>query len=324
MPAVSVIIPVYNVEQYVGRCVRSLFSQTLDDIEFIFIDDCSPDNSVTVVREVLENEFPARKPQARFFRMPVNSGQAAVRMKGLGLATGDYVIHCDADDELLSPDAYGRMYGKAVAGNLDIVSCNYLVEDASGQERLVREECTDVRQLLLDEVQGSLCCRLVRLSLLKDILPPAGNMGEDLVISVQATLRAKASGHVDEAFYLYRYRANSISKERGKDSAVKRHKALVPNIKLLADLLVDTYRYRGDSPEMVCFKYYARHCIEPYVGDRECYRLWKDTFPEIDGSVLSNPFIPLWKKCRFVLIRLHLYGPLRWCSQRLGKLLKRK
>ena len=132
MPAISVIIPVYNVEQYIERCVRSLFSQTLEDIEFIFIDDCSPDDSVAVAREVLDNEFPARKPQARFFRMPVNSGQAAVRMKGLGLATGEYVIHCDADDELLSPDAYGLMYGKAVAGNLDIVSCNYLVEDAAG------------------------------------------------------------------------------------------------------------------------------------------------------------------------------------------------
>ena len=76
MPAVSVIVPVYNVEPFVARCVRSLFSQTLEDLEFIFIDDCTPDRSMEVIREVLEREFPAREPQVRFFQMPENSGQA--------------------------------------------------------------------------------------------------------------------------------------------------------------------------------------------------------------------------------------------------------
>ena len=62
MPAVSVIIPVYKVEPYMARCARSLFSQTMEDLEFIFIDDCSPDRSIDVMREVLE-EFPERKDQ---------------------------------------------------------------------------------------------------------------------------------------------------------------------------------------------------------------------------------------------------------------------
>ena len=79
MPAVSVIIPVYNVEPYIARCARSLFSQTLEDLEFIFIDDCTPDRSMEVVREVLEQEFPARESQVRVFRMPVNGGLANAR-----------------------------------------------------------------------------------------------------------------------------------------------------------------------------------------------------------------------------------------------------
>ena len=97
MPAVSVIIPVCKVEPYMARCARSLFGQTLDDIEFLFIDDCSPDRSIDVMREVLA-EFPARKDQVTVFRMPRNSGQAAVRMQGIALARGEYVIHCDSDD----------------------------------------------------------------------------------------------------------------------------------------------------------------------------------------------------------------------------------
>ena len=90
MPQVSVVIPVFRVRQFMERCAVSLFSQTLEDIEYIFVDDCSPDDSIDILRSVL-SRFPARIPQTRIERMPVNSGLAAVRKKGLKLATGDYV-----------------------------------------------------------------------------------------------------------------------------------------------------------------------------------------------------------------------------------------
>lgn len=319
MPAVSVIVPVYNVEPYVARCVRTLFAQTLEDIQFIFIDDCSEDRSVALIREVLENEFPARVSQVCFARMSVNSGQAKVRMYGLSLASGDYVIHCDSDDELASPDAYRLLYEKAVAEQLDIVTCDYWKEDASGKTVLVREACREVNDLLLDKVQGSLVCRLIRRSLLQEgLLAPQGNMGEDLVLAVQATLRAKATGHVDQPLYLYKYRAGSISKADGKASAIRRHHALVANVGLLVKLLTGSYGYREDQPEIICFKYYARHCIEPYVGDAACFALWKETFPEVDGKLLGNPYLSLEKKGWFVLIHTHLYAPLKRLTHWLG------
>ncbi len=320
MPAVSVIVPVYDVEPFVARCVRSLFVQSLADIEFLFIDDCTPDKSMEVIRDVLEREFPARVPQVRFFRMPENGGQAKVRMQGLALATGEYVIHCDSDDELISPDAYRLLYEKAVSGQLDIVTCDYLKEDPSGRRLLVREECKDVNDLLLDKVQGSLVCRLIRRAILQEgLLAPQGNMGEDLVLALQATLRAKSSGHIDKPFYLYRYRPASISKSQGRESAIRRHRALTANVRMLVNLLTDTCGYREDSPEIVCFKYYARHCIEPYVGERTCYSLWRETFPEVDAKLLANPCLSLEKKGWFVLIRLHLYDLVKRMTRRLGK-----
>ena len=72
MPKVSVIVPVYNVAEYIERCARSLFEQTLDDMELIFIDDCTPDNSVEIIKRVLD-EYPQRKQQTRIFKMPTNS-----------------------------------------------------------------------------------------------------------------------------------------------------------------------------------------------------------------------------------------------------------
>ena len=320
MPAVSVIVPVYNVEPFVARCVRSLFAQSLADLEFIFIDDCTPDRSMEMIREVLGREFPALEPQVRFFKMPENSGQAKVRMQGLALATGEYVIYCDSDDELTSPDAYRLLYEKAVSGQLDIVTCNYLKEEPSGRSVLVKEECQGVSDLLLDKVQGSLVCRLIRRAILQEgLLAPQGNMGEDLVLAMQATLRAQSSGHIDEPFYLYKYRPASISKSQGRESAIRRHQALTANVRMLVGLLTGSYGYKENAPDIACFKYYARHCIEPYVGDKACYQLWRETFPEVDAKLLANPYLSLEKKGWFVLIHMHLYDLVKRLTRRLGK-----
>ena len=101
MPKVSVIIPIYGVEKYIERCARSLFEQTLDDIEYIFIDDCTPDNSMIVLQSIIEKyrfRLDKEKKVVRIEKMPSNSGLTAVRSHGMQLALGEYVIHCDSDD----------------------------------------------------------------------------------------------------------------------------------------------------------------------------------------------------------------------------------
>lgn len=323
MPAVSVIIPVFRAEPYIAQCARSLFSQTLEDMEFVFIDDCSPDKSIDVLLQVLEKDFIERKPQVKILRMPENSGSAKVRMVGMSVATGDYVIHCDSDDELASADAYQMLYNKAVEENLDIVTCNYLKEDSSLRPVLVRERCDSVQDLLTDKVQGSLCCRLVRRALLNDIVPPLENMGEDLVLSIQATLRAHSFGHINEALYIYRYRASSISKEYGMQAAVRRHKGLVANVRMMVDLLTGSYSYSKDDPLISCFKYYSRHCIEPWVGNKECFALWKETFPEVDSRILLSLYLSVEKKIWFLLIHIHLYTPVKRMTHRLRTIRRR-
>ena len=80
-PKVSIIVPIYRVEEYIERCAESLFAQTFDDIEYIFVDDCSPDKSVEILQRTLE-KYPHRKRLTRIERLSSNSGQAAVRHKG--------------------------------------------------------------------------------------------------------------------------------------------------------------------------------------------------------------------------------------------------
>ena len=97
-PKVSVVIPVYGVEKYIERCARSLFEQTMQEgIEYIFVDDCSPDRSIEILEKVLK-EYPHREPQVKIIQHSKNQGIFYTRNTGVENATGEYIIHCDSDD----------------------------------------------------------------------------------------------------------------------------------------------------------------------------------------------------------------------------------
>ncbi|WP_288317946.1 glycosyltransferase family 2 protein [Xylanibacter caecicola] len=94
---VSLLVPVYGVEQYVARCAESLFGQTYNDLEYVFVDDCTPDNSIGVIKSVLER-FPERRDSVKIIRHEVNRGLGAARATALAASTGDCVMHVDSDD----------------------------------------------------------------------------------------------------------------------------------------------------------------------------------------------------------------------------------
>ena len=81
MPKLSVVIPVYGVEKYIERCARSLFEQTLDDIEYIFVNDCTKDGSIDILNAVI-NDYPARKEQVRIVHHEKNKGLPFARQSG--------------------------------------------------------------------------------------------------------------------------------------------------------------------------------------------------------------------------------------------------
>ena len=89
---VSVIIPIYNVECFITRCATSLLEQTLQEVEFIFVDDATPDNSIHLLQEVLER-YPKRKEQVKLIRHVINQGLPAARNIGLAVASGEYIFH---------------------------------------------------------------------------------------------------------------------------------------------------------------------------------------------------------------------------------------
>jgi glycosyltransferase involved in cell wall biosynthesis len=146
MIKISIIIPVYNGEKYLETCVRSLLGQTLDAVEYIFVDDCTRDNSITLIERLAES-YPERKPFLKIIHHDRNSGIATARNTGIDHAEGEYLFFIDQDD-YLDLNALEIFYREAKAGNADIVYTDYLWQykrfhliqkngEASGKEELI-------------------------------------------------------------------------------------------------------------------------------------------------------------------------------------------
>lgn len=118
MPKISVIIPVYNVENYLRECLDSIINQTFKDIEIICVDDCSTDNSLDIL-----NEYAQKDNRIKVFEQKENSGQGAARNFGISIAQGEYITFVDPDDYIEST-MYEKMYNQAKTLNSEIVMCD--------------------------------------------------------------------------------------------------------------------------------------------------------------------------------------------------------
>lgn len=186
-PLVSVIVPVYGVEQFVEQCARSLFNQSLAEVEFIYVDDASPDKSIEKVKKVLK-EFPNRETQVRIIHHDVNRGLPAARNSGLSIATGEYIFHCDSDD-YVEPQMLERLYRKAKEQDADIVWCDWFLTFEKS-ERYMKQPIYDmpldaVKAMLGGGMKFNVWNKLVKRNLYVErgiSFPDGYGMGEDMTM----------------------------------------------------------------------------------------------------------------------------------------------
>ena len=311
MPKVSIVIPVYGVEKYIERCARSLFEQTLDDIEYLFIDDCTPDKSIEILSRVLD-EYPQRKNQVIIHRMEKNSGQAAVRKWGMLNATGDYVIHCDSDD-WVDVTMYEKMYNKAIEEDADVVVCDYVVTDGEKILDSVKG-CGDtdvskfIQRLLFQRDPWSLCNKLFnRTVCYKELIYPKGNMGEDMVLCIQMMLRCKRMAYISGLYYYYYVNAYSITNKRDVVRLISNFEQLKNNTDLLLSVLE-----KNALPNRRCainaLQYNAKISLLNLIHrDKKYYNLWMSTYAGSNWVYLFNPYIKLEKRLKCLMAVLKLY-----------------
>lgn len=311
MPKVSVIIPVYGVEKYIERCARSLFEQTLDDIEFIFVNDCTPDNSISILETTL-SEYPNRKHQVRIINQPRNMGAAQARKDGILAADGEYVIQCDSDD-WVDPNMYFDMLKQAETTRADLVMCKKINMSDGKRNTTITDTIVDNKEQMMSliisgKTSVSLCCRLVRkqLFLNKRFIFPPSHMKEDTVISAQLAYLSNKSTSVDGPYYYYFSNPNSVCQSITEEACVKRWSESKRNTDVLIKFLGQEKRLNQYSSELKLLKFQVKGFLLPLLKkDLKYWKEWKQTYPEINISILFN------KKISFGLRMVHLLTLLR-------------
>lgn len=244
-PKISVVVLIYNVEQYIGKCVESLFNQSFDSVEFIFIDDCSTDRSIEILNRLML-QYPERAKNSKVIRNETNQGQAKSRIIGINEANGQYIIACDSDD-FVDTNAYKELYNYIEATNSDIVACDFFRKQ---DKRLSIESYTEkdtptdwIKNILLSKKMGSLWNHLIRKELLENIISPISNIMEDNVILIQSILKSRTVSTYKKPLYYYRFRSDSIT--NNTNNVTDQANQMYANLVLIKSLL--NYREGGEN-----------------------------------------------------------------------------
>ena len=320
MPKVSIIVPVYGVEKYIERCARSLFEQTLDDIEYLFIDDCTPDRSIEILKSVLE-EYPNRKDQVIIHRMEKNSGQAAVRKWGMMNATGDYVIHCDSDD-WVDVDMYRTMYEKAVEDDADVVVCNYVETNSQSVSKRTKGYCNQTYQgfildLMYRRVSWALWNKLVKRNLIDNIVCyPSKNLGEDMLLLFQMLKGTEKVMFVSGYYYYYFINPVSITHVDTVEKSVLNFTQAKENYDSVIDYLTQSPT-KEEARAIKYMKYFQKSRLLPYFSNKEVRSLYYSCYNDCEWSVVCNTLLPMKDRIQCLLAKLRIYGFLKTITKRI-------
>ena len=254
---VTIGIPVYGVELYIERCAISIFEQTYNDLEIIFVDDCTPDRSIEVLRNVLDR-YPQREKQVKILRHERNRGLAAARNTAVEHATGDFLLWVDSDD-YIDKTLVEKCVEKQKETRCDIVLFDFLKLLVGKSVRTFQGHCMSSRErtlkLLARQVQVCVWGGFYRLSLYKDhgIRAVEGvNNNEDYQVSPRLSYYSRSIAYIDEALYFYDCMSGiSITQNFNISQAEQGWKSL--------EILEDFFKDKGeDYMAAIRYSYIAR------------------------------------------------------------------
>lgn len=261
---VSILVPVYKVERYIRRCAVSLFAQTYTDIEYIFVDDCSPDRSIDVLKEVME-EFPQRKGSVRILHNEANRGVAATRNVMDCHATGEFVMSVDSDD-WIDHDTVEKCVAKQIEGDYDIVKFEMLLEWNEGNLRTSSPLCKNKKEAIIQILKGGWSHRVPAHLIRRDLIVmnhicfrEGYNMAEDYSYISKLFYYAEKICVLPEALYHYDY-TNESSMVHG--FSMEKAEQAWRNIE-------DVARFFSDKEE--CF----RNAVKFYQAEHICSYMQK-------------------------------------------------
>lgn len=215
---VSILVPIYNVSAFIERCAISLFEQTFDNIEYVFINDKTIDDSIQILEKVID-EYPHRKHRVKIINHSVNKGLAAARNTAIEEASGEFIMHVDSDD-YLDINTIELMYNQAIKDNSEIVACDFLLEwphsKIIANQSIGTDKVNFIQLMLSASTMVGLVNKLIKKSLyinnsIKSI--EGVNLGEDFVTTPRLAYYSNRVAKVNLPLYHYvQVNVNSYSK----------------------------------------------------------------------------------------------------------------
>ena len=286
---VSIIVPCFNVAEFIEKTIQSFANQTLNDFEVIFIDDLSTDDSFNVINNYIKKY----KLNGYVVKNSTNTGPSLARKMGIDMAQGDYCAFCDSDD-WYDAQYLEFLYDATLNQKNDIVFCNYRVVYSNGKI-LERDSIGDVsdfknKHCVLTIGIDSLCTGLYRRILLKDIIFPKMRNGEDMAILPILIATASEFGFVKKPLYNYFHRAGSLSTSHSVQ--------VLSNLKYSFDFIcsnIDKNNY-GVEIEYLGIRNYLYSVVLSSLK----LNLNKKEITKIISSFEDR--FPLWKKNKYIKI----------------------
>ena len=269
-PLISIIVPVYKVENYLDRCVQSLVDQTWSNLEIILVDDGSPDNCGAMC-----DAWAARDNRIKVIHKE-NGGLSDARNAGMAIASGTYMGFVDSDD-YISSDMYQLLYDRMAADGSDIAACGVelVYEDGRPSGRLTSSgSCilnkNEAMEAVLREswLKQPVWYKLYKTELIRDMLFPAGKYHEDVYWTWQAVARAEKVSVFDTPCYFYVQRSGSIM---GEGYSLKRLDALEAELERTAYVEKNYPDLANRAKQSVWFScIYANQMLKKYCTPEVC------------------------------------------------------
>ena len=311
MPKVSVIVPIYNVVAYIERCARSLMEQTLTDIEYIFVNDCTQDNSIEILKRTIEH-YPTRKGNVKYVNHDVNKGLTSARNSGLKLATGAYIAHCDSDD-WVEPTMYEELYNKAIDDNADVVYSDIKMVFKDSNSTYRAAEYSRCKKAFMRNYIASVWTCLVNIFAKRELYevhklssPTHLCYCEDFWLSVRLLHYAGKISHIEKAFYNYnRTNETSIVHRLNNKTEKDEQVAYLETI----DFFLDQKCLKDYEKEM---SWRILKSKQDLVLDKNRHKEFLKIYPQSHNYVWDCPFINRKLKVMMWLL-VHNYSSLLNC-----------
>ena len=319
MPKISVIVPVYNTEKYLHRCVDSILAQAFTDFELLLIDDGSTDSSGAIC-----DEYAQADPRVRVFHIE-NGGASTARNLGLDNALGDWITFVDSDDWIGS-NMYKDMITKAYEDKSEMVVCGVVIENNKIEKVQLQCPIEYVSNKSLQNIsliEGAICSSLWNKLFRRDLFienniksEPRLSMWDDLWIVLRIRFFCPKISIVNNAYYHYRITDSpSITKSNVSSK--------ISSQLLCASLLSDFFREKNVIQQYVVLSNWLKFHAKDALFDEGAYDEWRKQVPETHSYVWQyRSYYGLLRVLRYFIV---IYGGnLGCCFLKLYKDIKGK